>query len=445
MNDVIKTSDVFVPGRNPRFTYNPRDDRELEQRLRRYLDDGGAVMTLVGPTKTGKSVLLREVIENPVWIESPGIASVDDFWARVGGELKVFVAGNQSVDNSETMSGGGKVGIPGFIEGGANQTRSTGGSAEQNAIIAPAAEVRRELQASGRVLVIDDFHFIPTAVQVEIIRAIKPLVFNDVRVVVAAISHRMLDVPHAVEDMGGRTDSLILELWSHEELLVIARRGFAILGVLDPDDAIAEILAANSFGSPHLMQKLCRELVRGVNDVNEARAIPIRLDAPDDWDEFFRAHVDPYAGEWFAKLFSGPKRRGSERNEYDLVDDRRVDGYALILAAVARNLPVLEIRRSLLNQAIDELTGGGPKPEAHQVTRFLKHMTLIARRNLSEDVLPEDVLDAEDGSTVFTFSGVEPVLEYVEEGAEPSLSIADPFFAYFIRWGAQPHFEASAD
>lgn len=51
MSQAIKTSNVFVPGRYPRHTYNPRSDRELEESLRTYLDDGGAILTLVGPTR----------------------------------------------------------------------------------------------------------------------------------------------------------------------------------------------------------------------------------------------------------------------------------------------------------------------------------------------------------------------------------------------------------
>lgn len=122
-----------------------------------------------------------------------------------------------------------------------------------------------------------------------------------------------------------------------------------------------------------------------------------------------------------------------------LTDGREVDGYGLILLAVASTGPELSISRQTLNDAITELLGEGHQPEHHQVTRFLKHMTRIAARNLQEEVLPEDVLDDDEVASTYIYSGAEPVLEYVEDGPVSVLNIADPFFAYYIRWGADAH------
>lgn len=439
MADQVRTGDVFVPGRNPRYTYNPRTDRELEARLRTYLDDGGAILTLVGPTKTGKTVLLRRVIEDPVWIEAQGISDADTFWSLVGNEVGLYLDAGRNAEQGSTRTGSGQIGFGSVANFGGQLSSTSGTSDSSTAVRVTAAEARKALQESGRVLVVDDFHFIERGVQQQIVRAVKPLVFNDTRVVFAAISHRVHDVPGAVEDMVGRSDPLRIDLWKKDELLVIARQGFAALGVLDIGGALADRLATASYGSPHLMQKLCRELVRDVNGVAESLPEAIDLHEPQDWTEFFSAQIEDYAGQWFTRLLSGPKIRGSKRTTFVLSNGREVDGYGLILLAVASTGPQLSISRQTLNDAITGLLGEGQQPEAHQVTRFLKHMTRIAARNLEEEVLPEEVLDDDDVASTYVYSGAEPVLEYVEDGPASVLNIADPFFAYYIRWGSDTH------
>lgn len=439
MTEMVKTSDVFVPGRYPRHTYNPRDDLALEKQLADYLENGGSILTLVGPTKTGKTVLLRKVIEDPIWVEAQGIIDADTFWGIVGGELGMYVDATESADDSSTATGGGDIGLGVVVKLGGQYASSTGTGTNRTAVRVAGVEARKQLQASGRVLVVEDFHFLSREVQREIVRAVKPLVFNDVRVVFAAISHRVHDVPQAVEDMTGRTEPLPISLWGVDELLVIARRGFAVLSVTDDDDVLARRLADNSFGSPHLMQKLCRDLVKTVNAIEQTASSPTALRAPDDWDAFFAAQVEGYAGQWFERLLNGPKQRGGERTEYVLPGGQQVDGYGMILVALSGTGPEVSIGRERLNAEISALLNG-QKLEGHQVTRFLKHMTKIAARNLEEDVLPEEVLDQEEES-VYRYTGPEPVFEYVEDGAVATLTIADPFFAYYLRWGALSHIE----
>lgn len=128
---------------------------------------------------------------------------------------------------------------------------------------------------------------------------------------------------------------------------------------------------------------------------------------------------------------------------YALKDGREVDGYGLILVAAASLAPQLSISRADLDVAITDVVTA-EQPEGHQLTRFLNHMTKIARRNLHEEVLPEDLLDNDEEGTFYVYAGVEPVLEYVDEESVSALNIADPFFAYYMRWGAPRHIEDAA-
>jgi hypothetical protein len=434
-SDVVRTSDVFVPGRAPLYTYNPRSEFELEDRLREYIDDGGSVLALVGPTKTGKSVLLRRVLDEPVWVDGQGVQSVEALWQLVGSELGVSYSSEHGTERgtSTTATAKAKAFI---IEGGGDVTAASGKTETRRAVAAPEVEVKKALMASGRILVIDDFHFIQTSVQQEIVRAVKPLVFDGLRTVFAAISHRRHDVPTVVEDMVGRVTPLEIALWTEAELQVIASKGFEKLNVSDPGGRISARLAGMSFGSPHMMQKLCREICREVNEVLETAPDTRELREPEDWDAFFRSQVEDASGRWFTRLLTGPRER-TGRTIWSLEDGRKVDGYGLVLVAIGKTGPRLELSKDEIRHGVESAVSG-KAPEANQVTRVLQNMSRIAARRLNEQPLTEEELD-EEGDT---FGGVQPVVEYIDDGPNSTLHIADPFFAYYMRWGVDRHLPA---
>lgn len=429
----VKTSDVFVPGRAPQFTYNPRSEFELEEKLDEYLEDGGSVLALVGPTKTGKSVLLKRKLEDPIWLDGQGIASVSDLWSLVGAALGVFAEGELQSETTSSATGGARAKAF-VVEAGGEVTEASGTRTTYRPIGSDAADVKQDLLGSGRVLVIDDFHFIDAQTQREIVRAVKPLVFDGLRVVCAAISHRRHDVTTVVEDMVGRVTPLEITLWTETELLVIAEKGFEVLGVTDPARGIATRMAQMSFGSPHLMQKLCREMVRGVNGAREAVGDGRRLVPPPDWDEFFRGEVEQASERWFTRLLRGPQER-TGRTVWTLEDGRAVDGYGLVLKALGDSGPKLSLGKDEIRSLVEK-TVVGRTPEPHQITRVLQHVSRIAAKSLTEEIPDEAELDSESDGL---FAGVQPVVEYIEDGPNSVLHIADPFFAYYIRWGVERH------
>jgi hypothetical protein len=297
---------------------------------------------------------------------------------------------------------------------------------------------RNALEASHRPLVLDDFHFVECGVQRDIVRALKPLVLAGVPVVFVSISHRVQDVVTAEPDMTGRVASLAVDLWREEELLVIARKGFEVLNVRDPGEAVAKVLAASSYGSPHLMQKFCREVCKDAG-IRETQAITRAVPEPSDWDAFFGRQVDGASADWFQRLLRGPQERGSAGTQWRLRDGRTLDGYGLTLAAIASTGPKLTLTKDEIKSAVESLVDG-QGPAAHQTTRVLQHMTKIAAKRANEPVPTEAELDREavDPDAV---PDVQPVLEYLEDGPSSSLHIADPFFAFYLRWGTWRHLD----
>ncbi|MFY9588364.1 MAG: ATP-binding protein, partial [Actinomycetota bacterium] len=58
----VKATEVFTPGAFPEHTYVERAGEQLEQQLRDAIDTPGQVVSLVGPSKSGKTVLVEQVI-----------------------------------------------------------------------------------------------------------------------------------------------------------------------------------------------------------------------------------------------------------------------------------------------------------------------------------------------------------------------------------------------
>lgn len=435
----IRVSQVFVPGKLPDYTYNPRSALNLESHLADYVEEAGSILTVAGPTKTGKSVLLRRVIANAVWVDGQGVDSVDTLWRRISDSLGAFTDFETGSTEQAAVEGtaGSEAGVPGVVKiNGSVAYNSATGSDRRYAVQRPISSVARgELERSKRALVIDDFHFVERNVQREIVRALKPLVLAGVPVVFVSISHRVQDVVTAEPDMTGRVDSLSVDFWGEEELLVIARKGFETLNVRDPEDRVARTLAAYSYGSPHLMQKFCREACKA-GDIRERQVLSRVVAEPTNWDRFFEAQVDGASADWFQRLLRGPQERGSARTQWKLADGRVLDGYGLTLAAIASTGPRLTLSKDEIKAAVESLVEDA-SPGAGQTTRVLQHMSRIASKRAGNPTPTAEELDKSDEPD--SVPDVQPVIEYIEDGPNSALHIADPFFAFYLKWGSASH------
>jgi|GEM_PF-1120727 len=435
--NLVPASDVFVPGKFPKYTYNPRTELRLEENLKKYMNTGGTILTVAGPTKTGKSVLLHKIVSNPVWIEVAGIDSADAFWRKVGDELGTVASIEREEHTDSTRAGDARASVSFLnviqVEGGAGATSGAGAAKRETTSRSPDYESKKALVESLRPLVVDDFHFIPFTAQREIIRSVKPLVFDGMRVIFASITHRGNDVVSAVADMAARVTPLKIGFWSEAELIQIARDGFAVLNVSDRNDALATKLASTSFGSPHIMQKLCLELCEEINGVSMTLPESRQLMAPTDWDSFFKDLVEDASAIRFKSLKRGPQERGSERTKWTLKDGRSLDGYGLTLAAIASTGPKLTLTKDEIKIAVRSIVRDDA-PAPNQTTRVLIHMSKMAAKRASEAPESEEELDIETGLPPIL--DVQPVLEYVEDDTNSALHLVDPFFAYYLRWGS---------
>jgi hypothetical protein len=197
-------------------------------------------------------------------------------------------------------------------------------------------------------------------------------------------------------------------MWEICELVEIANRGFPLLN-LEVPATVVKRLASEGYGSPHLMQEFCREIVKGHG---LSQTSPDRQCITQVADNLFKSVAEGTGRIIFDKLSKGPRQR-ADRVQRKLKNGETADIYKVILYALAKVAPGLEtIEYEELRSAIRDVLAESI-PQAHEVTRVLEKMAEIAA--------------SDEAST--------PVLDWEKE--ERKLHITDPFFAFYLKWGVK--------
>jgi hypothetical protein len=418
----MKATEIFTPGSFPAHTYVERSGEALEHALRDAIDTPGQVVSLVGPSKSGKTVLVEKVVGRDVLITitGAGIERADEVWGRVldwmGGpasETKTVTTtgsleGEAGVSGSANLFGLGKAGIEGKAGVTIGQDRGTTKTFARRGL----SEVVREIAKSDFVVLVDDFHYMTRNAQEETAKALKEAVRLGVKVCTAAVGHRGDDLVRANPELRGRVRSIDLNYWDRNDLAEIAKAGFGKLNLKITPADIGK-LVQESAGSPQLMQLLClntcfvvgvRESLSATRTVpelgDEMKAILEQSSASTD----FRSLVDV--------LDAGPKTRGTERKLYIFSDGTRGDVYKCVLKAVAADPPRLSFKYDeLLQRTVAICTD--ESPVGSSVVGTCLHMGRLA-----QDKFPrERALDWDENKLI--------------------LDIPDPYLLFYLRWSGR--------
>lgn len=406
--------DVFVPGGYPIHTYNPRSTLSLEESIHSVMQNLCKLVVVTGHTKSGKTVLVQKILprEDSVWIDGGGINDEEDLWTNIIDQLELFqgiqMESKTSVGgevSSEVSAEGGVIVAKGGVKAAGKVSGQRDSSSSHERSISSRTTALTGLRNSRTPLVIDDFHYLPKDMQGDVIRALKPLVFAGVPVVVIAIPHRRYDAVKVEREMTGRILSVNVPTWDEDELGYIPRTGFPLLDFVVPSDIVKQ-LAAEAIGSPHLMQEFCRALCQSSPDTKSTLRPGLNTKA------IFHETAETTIGRpIFEKLARGPRQR-SDRIQRGLKSGGSVDIYGLILGGLAHIKPgLITLEYEDLRTAIREICVPENIPNLQEVARVLKHMAEIS---------------ATDESST-------PVIDFDED--EKRLHITDPFFAFYLRWG----------
>lgn len=413
-------TDIFIPGGYPSYTYNPRSHLELESKIGEALQNLCKLVIVTGHTKAGKTVLVQKVLprESSIWIDGGGVGDENDFWTTILDQLALF-------QTTEIHSSDGLVSefkAEGGVEGNillakARTDFSSSISSSQSAGKITKREVSAKIAALAELrlrptpIVIDDFHYLPRDLQGQLVRALKPLIFNGLPVVVIAIPHRRYDALKVEKEMTGRIQPVQIPLWSEAELKFVPDTGLPLLDT-SFERSVTDRLARESIGSPHLMQEFCRALCR--QKLKQGMYIPgVTLNiSSDEVDYIFKDSAETIGRPIFEKLARGPRQR-KDRILRALKSGEQVDIYGLVLHGLSHIKPkLITLEYEDLRTAIKEICVPESIPNLQEVSRVLKHMSVIA---------------ATDQSST-------PVIDFDEQ--DKRLHVTDPFFAFYLRWGS---------
>lgn len=418
----VKATEIFTPGSFPAHTYVERAGASFENALRDALETPGQVVSLVGPSKSGKTVLVERVVgrEALITVTGAGINSVDDLWARVldwmgtpnsttsGTSTSTKVGGHAGIKGSASLFGLAKTegDLKGTLE--TNRGRERSQAFERRGL----AQVVEGIANSDFVILVDDFHYMPREVQGEVAKSIKEAVRLGVKVCTAAVRHRGDDLVRANPELRGRVRAIDLQYWSGEDLQTIGTSGFVELNV-DADPGFLSKLVAESAGSPQLMQLLCLTtcFVLGYRerqvDTMTVRASQEQIDAVFEQASAstdFRSLVDV--------LDSGPKTRGTERKYYDFTDGSKGDVYRCVLKAMAADPPRLSCSYDdLIKRTVRVCKADAPVGSS--VTGTCVHMAKLALEKFPN----ERAIDWDEQKQI--------------------LDIPDPYLLFYLRWSGR--------
>jgi hypothetical protein len=411
--------DVFVPGGRPTVTYQARTG--LEKQLRDQLDYGDhGILSVSGPTKTGKTVLVRQVVEDAVFLEGGQIDSFESFCHSILDHFSVPTEFERSISEEDTdgtdraIKGSAAVLSVDYRRQNSEKTSTTVSTKQSRS---PNIATSEALAGGGKPLVIDDFHYVEPSLQLNIVRFLKSLVFDGLTVVLVSVPHRAYDAVRVEREMTGRVTVVEVGFWSNDDLMSIARTGFDALNAADLHELVAHQLVEQTFSSPHLMQQFCLGVCKE-NSIPGTLTYRQNLSEPTDgWPSFYRGFASSASKFAFDRLARGGRQR-QDRLRRELTDGRIVDIYGLVLEAIARTGPTVSIKYETLRAEMRNLIKG-VQPQRNQITQVLEKMSEIARTSIEG----------------------EPVVDWVP--GDDVLHISDPYFAYYLRWGNRETIELS--
>lgn len=415
----LSAAEVFTPTSFPTYTYVQRDELHHERLLREWTRSSTQIASVSGPSKAGKTVLVQRVVGEGhlITVSGASVRAPDQLWDRVldwWGEPHATTASSlASTTDAHSNERSVNIGISGTgashkhaDSGNAATTDTTAATVNRRGLV----QVVAELANSATTLLLDDFHYIPAAIQGDVAQQLKDASSRGVRICVASVPHRADNIVRALPELRGRVLAIDLDYWSRADLLAIPRIGYALLGLQIEDDALA-MFAAEAAGSPQLMQSICLWTCNhlGVHEpVAPARAIA--LDAAARKQILFLTSCTVDFRSLVRALVAGPRTRPGERRSYTHRDGRTGDVYLTVMRAIAMDPPRLALAYAELGDRLEQLCKGD-SPDGASVVRTCLALSQIA-------------------TTFAAPSG--PSLEWDER--DQIFVLPDPYLLFYLRW-----------
>lgn len=401
---MLKTTSIFTPADVPTLTYVSRGNKTYETDLRQALQIPKMIVSISGPSKSGKTTLVQKVIsqDNLIQVYGASIRKAEDLWTNVlawmGGPIEISETTGTKSTGTFTATGGGKLGIPLVAEGSATAQASGGfdrsSTTTEKRAVSLIDQVVKDIAASDFIVFVDDFHYIEKTVREEIGKQIKEAAERGVKICTASVPHRADDVVRSNTELRGRVTAIDMLYWDISELQQIAYKGFRELNV-DLSPKVLADFAAEAFGSPQLMQAICLNFCFQFN-LDQQLPEQRRMEISDIQIAKIleRTSTTTDFSTMLAVLHAGPKQRGTERKQYKFTDKSTGDVYRCLLLALKADPPQLSFRYDELLKRSAAVCDD-ESPVGSSVAESLLQMSRLAKSVQSAPVIEwdEDVLD----------------------------------------------------
>lgn len=419
----LKATEVFKPSDFPTHTYVDRPQLRLEERLMDALATPGEVVSVAGPSKSGKTVLIEKVVglDNLIVVTGSGIKDVDSLWGKVldwmGAPTSTTQTSTTQTGTKASVSATGGAGVFGLIEAKATGSGELTSQKEDMTTAARGragiAQIVKEIGGSDYTVLIDDFHYMSRETQAAVAKEIKEATRQGIKIITASVPHRADDVVRSNPELRGRVRIIDLAYWTPADLTRIAEAGFPKLG-LEIDAQSVQQFATEASGSPQLMQAICLQTCFDLK-AREARpsVLKVVLDAAQRRGILEETSTRTDFGSLVRNMHTGPKTRGNERKEFVLVDGSEGDVYRCVLMALAADPPSLGFSYNDISQRIQRVCAKAELPQAASIYGACSQMSDIAL-----NMYPE-----------------QRVLEWAADDSR--LDIIDPYFLFYVRWSSK--------
>ena len=389
----LKAENIFKPGAFPEYTYVSRNYENTgisyELRLKQALRTAGCLTSIIGPSKMGKTILCEQVIglDNIVEVSGADFNENTDFWAIIAAKVGLPYMGEITTERASTE--------------GKSEERD---SKIEKYILSKDKIIRYYIE-NNKILVIDDFHYASTEMQMKMAQQLKDAIRRELKVVVVSLPHRADDAIRQNADLSGRLSLINIETWKEEDLKKIAIKGFDKLEIKITDN-IAEKLAVECLTSPQLMQYICLSICTLLEDEKKQEVNDEILEKAYRFTTINFNYADVVS-----VLIKGPNPRGQQRKLYRTVDGKELDLYGIIVESLAKNPPMTELDfESFYNRIFNVIEENDRlKLEKQTVRNHLNHL--------------QELLE-----------GKEEIYRAIE-WKDGKVYVLDPLFLFYLRWG----------
>ncbi|MGH7083809.1 MAG: hypothetical protein ACREFN_02315 [Acetobacteraceae bacterium] len=421
----VSATEVFTPNAFPALNYVTRE-KDFDGQVKNGLRTPGIVISVSGPSKSGKSVLLQMVAgkDNLIRVFGAQIKRAEDVWTVALDWMDSPTARitQSGTNETKTTAGGGSVsvGVPGVLaaggQGGYSQARGSSAADAVSRGRGGMAQVARDIGNSDYVLFVDDFHYMSRDLQAEVAKQLKAAAEVGIKSCVANVPHGADDVVRANPELRGRVQAIDMEYWTDGELEKIGLDGFPHLNmVIDP--SFIHRLAVEACGSPQLMQVLCLQTCFSLSVYETLAEKKQFLPNQQNFQQILAStatHAD--SSTLVETLHGGPKTHGMDRSQYLFNDGTEGDVYRAVLLAIASDPPIMSLPYRDVVSRVNAVCNGRA-PSGRNVSDACEQISRLA----SKTVRANSVVEAA------------PPIEWDKSTDPGNLHLVEPYFLFYLR------------